>query len=188
MALSWDYRLQCAVKVSLSPREISLSRLSHGVNWSRLTVTYHCKQRLSLLPIGLPDVVEILPARPHDVNYLAELVDSGGAIYLGDKGFICEAEIKRLEKQDEKLVVTPNRSNHRGAGNTDLENMLLSVWRNKIEAVFSILTAMRIKNTGAKTMTGLIQRVYGIVLAFSVGVYINVVHGRYPLEVIQLFS
>jgi len=66
--------------------------------------------------------------------------------------------------------------------------MLLSVWRNKIEAVFSILTAMRIKNTGAKTMNGLIQRVYGIVLAFSVGVYINVVHGRYPLEVIQLFS
>jgi hypothetical protein len=146
------------------------------------------KLGLSILPIGLPDVVEILPARPHDVNYLEELVDSGGVIYLGDKGFICQDKINRLEKQDYKLVVTPNRDNHQGAGNTDVENMLLSVWRNKIEAVFSILTAMRLKNTGAKTMNGLIQRVYGIVLAFSVGVYINVVHGRYPLEVIQLFS
>jgi len=47
------------------------------------------KHGLSILPIGLPDVIEILPARPHDVNYLEELVDSGGVIYLGDKGFIC---------------------------------------------------------------------------------------------------
>jgi hypothetical protein len=93
-----------------------------------------------------------------------------------------------LEKQDDKLVITPNRDNHQGAGNTDLENMLLWVWRNKIEAVFSILTHMHLKNTGAKTMNGLIKRVYGIVLAFSVGVYINVVHGRYPLEVVQLFG
>ncbi|MBM3242492.1 hypothetical protein FJZ31_40040 [Candidatus Poribacteria bacterium] len=146
------------------------------------------KLGLSLLPLGLPDVVAILPARPHDVNYLSERVDSGGVISLGDKGFICEPEIQRLEKQDGKLVVIPNRNNHRGAGNTDLENMLLSVWRNKIEAVFSILTARRIKETGTKTMTGFIQRVYSIVLAFSVGGYINVVHGRYPLAVIQLFS
>ena len=35
--------------------------------------------------------------------------------------------------------------------------MLLWVWRNKIEAVFSILTHMRIKKTGAKTMNGLIS-------------------------------
>ena len=146
------------------------------------------KLGLSILPIGLPDVIEILPARPHDVNYLSELVDSGGVIYLGDKGFICEQRINMLEKQDEKLVITPNRDNHQGAGNTDLENMLLWVWRNKIEAVFSILTHMRLKKTGAKTMNGLIKRVYGIVLAFSVGVYINVVHGRYPLEVVQLFG
>jgi len=53
---------------------------------------------LSILPIGLPDVVEILPARPHDVNYLEELVDSGGVIYLGDKGFICEHKINLLAR------------------------------------------------------------------------------------------
>jgi len=44
------------------------------------------------------------------------------------------------------------------------------------------------KETGVKTMNELIKRVYGIVLAFSVGVYINVVHGRYPLEVVELFG
>lgn len=47
---------------------------------------------------------------------------------------------------------------------------------------------MRIKKTGAKSMNGFIKRVYGIVLAFSVGVYINLVCGRYPMEVIELFG
>jgi len=146
------------------------------------------KLGLSILPIGLPDVFEILEARPHDVNHLETLVSSGGALYLGDKGFISEEKISALEKRDEKLVVTPLRENHQTAGNTPLEDMLLWAFRPKIEAVFSILTAMRIKKTGAKTTNGLLKRVYGIVLAFSVGVYINVVCGRYPMEVIGLFG
>lgn len=146
------------------------------------------KLGLSILPIGLPDIIAILPASPHDINYLEELTDSGGVIYLGDKGFISQEKADFLEKHYEKLIITPNRENHKGVGNTELENILLWAFRPKIEAVYSILTQMRLKKTGAKTMTGFIKRVYGIVLAFSVGVYINLICGRYPMEVISLFS
>lgn len=45
----------------------------------------------------------------------------------------------------------------------------------KIEAVFSIITTMLLKNTGTKTMNGLVQRVYDIVLAPIVEVITTIV-------------
>jgi len=115
-----DIRIFDTMPLPVCPLE-KAARLSEfpladfGYCASRKEHYFGFKLGLSILPIGLPDVIEILPARPHDVNYLSELVDSGGVIYLGDKGFICEQRISMLEKRDEKLVITPNRDNHQAA-------------------------------------------------------------------------
>ena len=61
--------------------------------------------------------------------------------------------------------------------------------RRLIETVFSQLDGhMHIQSTGAKTDLGLVKRVMGIVTAYTLGIYLNVLLARPLLAIKELFA
>lgn len=138
---------------------------------------------------GIPDVYDLFPARPHDLQLLEDLLgDAYDIIALGDKGFISAPKQAQLADERNVLLVTYRRRNQRQQ-NTPLENWALNTYRRLIETVFSQLDGhMHIQHTGAKTDLGLVKRVIGIVTAYTLGIFLNVLLARPLLAIKELFA
>ena len=138
---------------------------------------------------GIPDVYDVFSARPHDVRMLNDLLgDQYDLIGLGDKGFVSAAKQSALATERNVHLITYRRRNQK-IQNTDLEQWVLHNYRQRIETVNSQLTDhLHIENSGAKTDWGLCKRVVGIITAFTLGIYLNVLLGRNLLAVKELFA
>jgi hypothetical protein len=147
------------------------------------------KLGLLITPQGIPDVYELFPARPHDVQLLEELLDeSHDILALADKGFVSDPKRAALAEEQNVILITYRRRNQKRQ-NTPFEKWLLDTYRQLIETVFSQLDGhMHIEHTGAKTDAGLAKRIVGIVTAFTLGIYLNALLGRDLLAIKELFA
>lgn len=196
LGINWDdIRIldSCPIPVALSN-----SRPGRGNGFDLADGGYCASKKLSYLgfklgvlitPQGIPDVYDLCSARPHDVNLLEDLLgDSWDIIALGDKGFINDPKRETLAQDQNVLLITYRRSNQKQQ-NSPLEQWALKTYRQLIETIYSQLDGhMHIQNTGAKTDVGLVKRVMGIVTAFTLGIYLNFLLGRYLLAIKEMFA
>ena len=86
------------------------------------------------------------------------------------------------------MLITYRRRNQEKQ-NSFWEQWALKTYRQLIETIFSQLDGhMHIQHTGAKTDTGLVKRVIGIITAFTLGIYLNFLLGRNLLAIKELFA
>lgn len=138
---------------------------------------------------GIPDVYDLFPGRPHDSQFLDDLLgEASDILAFGDKGFIAKHKQEQLAEQQNVILLTYRKKNQRQP-NTSLELWALHEYRQLIETVFSQLQGhMHIENPGAKTDRGLVKRLVGIVTAYTLGIYINFLLGRPLLAIKALFA
>jgi hypothetical protein len=125
---------------------------------------------------GVPLGYTIVPANEKEYEPLADLLTGTTAeIVVGDKGFWGRAYRKRLAASGTALL-TPERT--RTAANLDRERALAST-RLVIESVFSNLKEqMRLERHLARTPAGLAVRIAQRLLALTLGILLNTLHGR----------
>jgi hypothetical protein len=164
--------------------------LAEGGYCASKRLYYHgFKLGLSITQHGIPDVYDLFPARPHDLHLLEYLLgDTQDILALGDKGFLSAAKQEELAESRHVLLITYRKRNQRRQ-NTPLEQWLLHQYRQLIETVFAQLSGhMHIQHTGAKTDIGLVKRSMGIVTAYTLGIYLNVLLQRPLLAIKDLFA
>ncbi len=115
-----------------------------------------------------------VPANEHEYEPLLDLVESGETV-IADKGLWGRAYNERIELREVELL-TPARE--RTAANRAREHALASA-RLVIESVFANLKEqMRLAHHLAKTPRGLAQRIAQRLLALTLGILLNTLHGR----------
>jgi hypothetical protein len=147
------------------------------------------KVGMLITDLGIPDVYDLFPARPHDSQCIDDLLGDGfDWIALGDKGFISKAKQQHLLDTQNVILITYRKKNQH-VQNTTLECWALHEYRQLIETVFSQLQGhLHIENPGAKTDIGLVKRIVGIVTAYTLGIYMNFLLGRPLLAIKELFA
>jgi hypothetical protein len=178
-----------ATPTSRPGRGNGFDRAEGGYCASKKLSYYGFKLGLLITDLGIPDLYELVSARPHDVQLLEELLAQlRQVIALGDKGFICDPKRVRLAQDQQVILITYRRANQK-VQNTPLEQWLLNQYRQLIETVFSQLDGhMHLQHTGAKTDLGLVKRIIGIMTAFTLGIFLNFLLGRPLLAVKELFA
>ena len=123
---------------------------------------------------GLPLGYTFVPANEKEYEPLLDLVEQGETV-IADKGLWGRAYNQKLESVEVQLL-TPSRE--RTAANAARERSLAGI-RMTIESVFSNLKEqMRLARHLAKTPRGLAQRIAQRLLALTIGIYLNTLHGR----------
>jgi len=133
---------------------------------------------------GMIIYAPLLPARPHDSSLLEVLLQGVPAYTIvgADKGFInLEMQLKLLEEYG-ILLKTPLRSNMQGR-----EIFKLSQEENRfrrlIETVIAQFTErFHIQRIRARKGWTLLAKWYRKILAHTVCVFLNLIHGRNPID------
>lgn len=123
---------------------------------------------------GLPLGYTLVPANEHEYEPLLDLVQAGETV-IADKGLWGLAYNQKMECSEVRLL-TPSRE--RNVQNAAREHALASR-RLVIESVFANLKQqMRLEQHLAKTPRGLAQRIAQRLLALTLGILLNTLHGR----------
>lgn len=124
----------------------------------------------------------LLPARPHDIQLLDELVEGFAGLVPADKGFIDAFRQALLEERHGVIVVTPPRKNMKTAQPAPV----LKAWgrlRKRIETVGSHLTErFGVARIRGHNLWHYQHRLIRKVLAHTVAVFLNLQLGRPPLD------
>jgi len=125
---------------------------------------------------GLPLGYTIVPANKKEYEPLADLLTgTPSEVVIADKGLWGRAYRDRLAADGVELL-TPDRT--RTAANIGKERALAS-FRLVIESVFANLKGqMRLERHLAKTPAGLCVRIAQRILALTIGILLNTLHGR----------
>ena len=135
-------------------------------------------------PFGMIVFAPLLPARPHDSSLIEPLLLGVPAdtIVGADKGFINLDTQLKLKEEYGILLKTPLRSNMRGREDFQLsqgENRL----RRLIETVISQFTErFHIQRMKVRKGWTLFAKWYRKILAHTVCVLLNLLHGRNPID------
>jgi hypothetical protein len=143
---------------------------------------YGFKLGLRIARSGMITHFPLLPARPHDIQLLDDLVDGFAGIVPADKGFIDAFRHARLAERQGVIVVTSPR---KGMTTTHPPLLLKTCARIRkcIETVGSHLTEhFAIARTRAHDLWHFQHRLIRKVLAHTVGVFLNLQLGRPPLD------
>ena len=123
---------------------------------------------------GLPLGYTLVGANEHEYEPLLNLVQPGETV-IADKGLWGRAYNQKMESAEVRLL-TPSRE--RTADNAGRERALAST-RLVIESVFANLKQqMRLERHLAKTPRGLAQRIAQRLLALTLAIFLNTLHGR----------
>jgi hypothetical protein len=128
----------------------------------------------------------LLPARPHDINALDDLVEGCVGIVPADKGCIDAVRQAVLEERHGVIVITPPRKRMPSPH----PPRLVQAWRRIRKCVETVgsqvterfaLARMRVRDRWHFQ-----HRVIRKVLAHTVGVFLNLQLGRPPLDLDDL--
>ena len=116
---------------------------------------------------GIPVSFDLLPASAHDLTPLHELafVLPSGANLFGDKGYLSQADALTLLQETGVRLVTPKRSNM--APNRWADDYDLTLYRKRIETVYSQLEAMGLQRLHARTNLGFDLKACASLLALA---------------------
>jgi DDE family transposase len=128
--------------------------------------------------VGLPVGYTIVPANEKEYEPVRELTTAqAGCLLIADKGYWGRAYAETLALQG-VTIRTPDRV--RSADNLAREKHLAGL-RLVIESTISNLKCqMRLERHLAKTPQGLVQRIAQRLLALTLGMLLNALHGRPP--------
>lgn len=149
---------------------------------------YGFKLGLRIARSGMITYFPLLPARPHDIQFLAELVENFAGIVPADKGFIDAIRQALLDERQGVRVITPARKNMTESQPLQLRR-LCSRWRKRVETVGSQLTQrFAIDHIRVRDIWHFQHRVIRKVLAHTIGVFLNLQLGRKPLDLDGLLA
>lgn len=149
---------------------------------------YGFKLGLRIARSGMITYYPLLPARPHDVQFLTELVENFSGVVPADKGFIDTVRQNLLEEQQAVTVVTPVRKNMVETAPFHLRK-LCHRWRKRIETVASQLTQrFAVDRIRVRDLWHYQHRLIRKILAHTVGVFLNLQLERKPLDLAGLLS
>jgi len=143
---------------------------------------YGFKLGLRVARSGMITAFPLLPARPHDINALDDLVDGFVGLAPADKGFIDAVRQALLEERRGVRVVTPTRKGMAARYDPQLVKACKRI-RKCVETVGSQLTErFAIARIRVRNLWHYQQRVIRKVLAHTVVVFLNLQLGRSPLD------
>ena len=149
---------------------------------------YGFKLGLRIARSGMITHFPLLPARPHDINFLDELVTGFVGYVPADRGFIDSVRQALLAERHGVIVITAPR---RGM-TSDHSPRLLKLChylRQAIETVGAHLTErFAIARIRVHDLWHFQHRLIRKILAHTVGVFLNLQHGRAPLDLDGLLA
>ena len=149
---------------------------------------YGFKLGLRIARSGMITYYPLLPARPHDIQFLEELVENFAGAVPADKGFIDAVRQALLQERQGVTVITPARKNMTETLPFQLRR-LCQRWRKRIETVGSQLTErFAIERIRVRDVWHFQHRIIRKVLAHTIGVFLNLQLGRNPLELDSLLA
>lgn len=142
---------------------------------------YGFKLGLRISRVGMITYFPLLPARPHDIHLLDDLVENFVGVVPADKGFIDQFRQSLLTKHG-LVLITPPRKNM----TTTIPKLVLKVCgrlRKCIETVGAHLTErFALTRIRVRDLWHLQHRLIRKILAHTVGVFLNLQFGRAPLD------
>ena len=130
----------------------------------------------------------LLPARPHDIQFLEELVENFAGIVPADKGFIDAIRQALLDERQGVSVITPARKNMTEHHPLQIRR-LCSRWRKRVETVGSqLVQRFAIDHIRVRDIWHFQHRIIRKVLAHTIGVFLNLQFGRKPLDLAGLLA
>lgn len=149
---------------------------------------YGFKLGLRIARSGMITYYPLLPARPHDIQFLDELVENFSGVVPADKGFIDALRHALLEERQGVTVIAPVRKNMTETHPLQVRR-LCARWRKRVETVGSQLAErFAIDRIRVRDIWHFQHRVIRKVLAHTVGVFLNLQLGRRPLDFDGLFA
>lgn len=144
---------------------------------------YEFKLGIRVSPLGMIVHYPLLPARPHDIPFLEELVCEFQGNLVGDKGFLDEWRRQQFLLQGVSVFTPPRRNIKNGNGWNDT----FAQFRKRVETVGSQLT-QQFGRQRLKLRSGwhLRHRIIRKVLSHTFCVFLNLQLHRPPLEIIGL--
>jgi Transposase DDE domain len=143
---------------------------------------YGFKLGLRISPLGMITHYALLPARPHDIQLLDDLLAGFTGVALGDKGFINTLRQQELANKRCIELLTPTRRNMARHLPPPLQR-LTRRWRKLIETVGSQLAGrFAIEQIRVRDLWHLQHRIIRKVLAHTLAVVFNLQLGRSPLD------
>lgn len=149
---------------------------------------YGFKLGLRIARSGMITYYPLLPARPHDIQFLEELVENFAGAVPADKGFIDAVRQALLQERQGVTVITPVRKNMTETLPFQVRR-LCQRWRKRVETVGSQLTErFAIAHIRVRDVWHFQHRIIRKVLAHTIGVFLNLQLGRNPLDLDGLLA
>jgi len=143
---------------------------------------YGFKLGLRIARSGMIIAYPLLPARPHDITLLDDLVAGFAGVVPADKGFIDAVRQALLAERHAVLVITPPR---KGMTTPHARCLLRACARIRkgVETVGSHLTErFAVARIRVHDLWHFQHRLIRKILAHTVGVFLNLQQGRSPLD------
>ena len=130
----------------------------------------------------------LLPARPHDIQFLEELVKNFSGTSPADKGFIDAVRQALLQERQAVTIITPVRKNMTETHSFQLPQ-ICQYWRKRIETFGSQLTErFAIGRIRVRNLWHYQHRLIRKILAHTVCVFLNLMSDRNPLDLEGLLA
>jgi len=143
---------------------------------------YGFKLGLRIARCGMITHYPLLPARPHDIRLLDDLIEGFGGMVPADKGFIDAYRQGLLAERHGVVVVTPPRKG-RPTPHPPTLLRLCARLRKGVETVGAHLTErFAVARIRVHDLWHFQHRLIRKVLAHTVGVFVNLQLGRPPLD------
>jgi hypothetical protein len=143
---------------------------------------YGFKLGLRIARCGMITYYPLLPARPHDVQFLEELVENFTGTVPADKGFIDAVRHHLLQERQGVKVITPARKGMLETHSFTVRRASRRL-RKRIETVGSQLTGrFAIDRIRVRDLWHFQHRLIRKILAHTIGVFLNLQLGRKPLD------
>ena len=149
---------------------------------------YGFKLGLRIARSGMITYYPLLPARPHDIQFLEELVENFAGAVPADKGFIDAVRQALLQERQGVTVITPARKNMTETLPFQFRR-LCQRWRKRVETVGSQLTErFALERIRVRDVWHFQHRIIRKVLAHTIGVFLNLQLARKPLDLDGLLA
>jgi hypothetical protein len=143
---------------------------------------YGFKLGVRLSRLGMITHYTLLPARPHDIQLLDDLLAGFSGVAIGDKGFIDAVRQQELANKRSVELLTPTRRNM-ALQLPPFVQRLTRRWRKLIETVGSQLAGrFAIEQIRVCDLWHLQHRIIRKILAHTLAVVLNLQLGRSPLD------
>ena len=151
---------------------------------------YGFKLGLRIARSGMITHFALLPARPHDIQLLDDLLEGfQGETILADKGFIDDYRQSLLQQRRGIQLITDVRKNMAPSPLPKRLQQTFRRWRKKIETVISQLAdRFQIERIRVRDLWHFQNRLIRKILAHTMCVYLNLLLGRPPLDLSGLIS